>query len=134
MEDNPFQQIADAQHRDMFTYLESLKAHGIPGLDPEIVPRMGVRVKTTEQGWVMLVREIFNWRILDCRIHPIDGVVNEASGWSRGWCYAEPHSFASSVWAAVTWSGRPETEPSGWTKSLPDQRYNSEPLEGILQE
>lgn len=56
------------------------------------------------------------------------------SGYSRGWCYAEPGSFLRSLLAAVYWSGAPDTEPSGWIKSLPDERRHGEPRDGIKQE
>jgi hypothetical protein len=100
------------------------------GLDV-LVHEFGVRVRVTDVGWVVMVREIVNWRILDCRNDAFTGVPTAASGWTRGWCYPTP---LTAVVAALSWSGRPDTEPSGWTKSVVDGRFNGEPTPGIKQE
>lgn len=129
-----FEDFVAAQHVDMYNSLMRLKdTMPTDYLDPEVMS-FGVRVKTTEHGWVVLVRTLVNWRLLDCRNDPFRGVPTEFSGWTRGWCYAEPNSFVSGLLAAVTWSGRPDTEPSGWIKSIPDGRRHSEPKDGITQE
>jgi hypothetical protein len=124
----------DAQEKDMLTALQRMKedAYGFD-MDPELTP-FGVRVRVTPWGWIVLVRTITNWRILDCRNDPFQNVPTEMSGWARGWCYAEPSSFISSLLGALKWSGSPDTEPSGWVKSLPDERRHGEQKPGIRQE
>lgn len=132
---NRLKELIEAQHADMYSHLQRMKDSGsFPELDPANIPGIGVRVKITSHGWVVLVRTFFNWRILDCRNHPLEGVPNELSGWLRGWCYAGPSSSLTALLSAVTWSGDPDTEPSGWVKSLPDERRHGEPQDGIRQE
>jgi hypothetical protein len=129
-------ELVKAQNRDMFLCLESMKDRGFEefNIDP-LITSFGVRVKVTEHGWVVLARQITNWRILDCRNDPFhENVPTAFSGWTRGWCYAEPSSTVTSLMAAVKWSGMPDTEPSGWVKSLPDGRRHGEPKDGITQE
>lgn len=129
-----FEDVVSAAHADMLDSLNKMKRDSVvAGLDPAITS-IGVRVKTTQHGWVVLIRTLFNWRLLDCRNDPLKGSPTEYSGWARAWCYAEPYSFHRSLLAAAVWSGDPDTEPSGWIKSLPDERRHGEPLEGIAQE
>jgi hypothetical protein len=133
--DNPLRNVIDIYHESMYEALTLMKEH-VPGgdrLDPAITD-FGVRVKITEVGWVVLTRQLVNWRIVDCRNDPFSGTPTELSGYTRGWCYAGPHSFALALHAAVTWSGSPDTEPSGWIKSVVDGRRNGEPTPGIRQE
>lgn len=127
-----FDEFVAAQHQMMFDALQKVENKDY-GVDALITP-FGVRVRVTEHGWVVLVRTLVNWRILDCRNDPFRGVPTELSGWTRGWCYNGPNAAVRSLLAAVSWSGRPDTEPSGWIKSIIDGRTHSEPIDGITQE
>lgn len=129
----PFEMLVKAQHEDMLKALQQIASDESYDLDPALTP-FGVRVKSTRHGWVVLTRQLFNWRINDCRNDPLQGVPTEFSGIIRAWCYGGTNSMLTSLLAAVAWSGQPDTEPSGWMKSVMDERRDSEPVEGIRQE
>jgi hypothetical protein len=64
-------------------------------------------IKETDHGWVMLVRLIFNWRLV---------LGDEWDLW-QGYCFTGPDSTRNALAAAIEWSGEGEA-PGSWYKAV----------------
>lgn len=91
------------------------------------VSDFGVLLKVTEHCEVHLMPAITNLRIVE---------VDPARSFShkRGWCYERRYGYLRVFEAAARWDGAPDTEPSGWRRSIPDHRYDGEKKEGVRQQ
>ena len=86
----------------------------------------GIRIKETPHGCVYVERMIFTWRVK--LVENPDSLVCGGIGW----CYPGnnlPLALAN-AWA---WDGSPDTEPSGWIRSIHDHRSHGEPKPGVRQ-
>ena len=87
----------------------------------------GIRVKDTPHGAVYVCRMITTWRIQQVR-----DPENLWTAAHRAWCYPSSDLVGALV-RAMMWDGEPDTEPSGWLKSVYDGRRHGEPIDGVRQ-
>lgn len=86
----------------------------------EVDPGWGIRVKTMPHASYYLCKMLHNnWRLIE--VLPEDHMSS-----SRSWCYGgdTPRQalIAALTYGVIAWDGAEGTEPSGWIKSLPDER------------
>lgn len=128
--DPPMNTLADYTQ----PFVEAIAAKLADGYPDIAVDSWGIRVRCTEHCDVYLMLMLGgNWRLLEVIPNPGEPDNPMAASNPRGWCYTGPAAFTCGFLAAQSWDGAPDSEPTGWVKSVHDQRRHGEPKPGIRQ-